>query len=69
MPVWGYLLYSMFSIAWIYPVIVHWTWGGGWLAEMEYHDFAGSGIIHMTGGSAGFVATAMIGPRIDIFNP
>lgn len=54
-------------IGFIYPVIVAWTWGGGFLTEMGYTDFAGSGIVHMTGGIAGFVGALVIGPRLGRF--
>lgn len=53
--------------AWIYPVIVSWTWGGGWLADLGYSDFAGSGVVHLTGGVAGIVGAAFVGPRIGRF--
>jgi len=48
----------------IYPVVVYWTWSGnGWLTEGGYSDFAGSGIVHLTGGSAALVGAALVGPR------
>ena len=52
----------------IYPVVVAWTWGGGWLGDVGkdskgFHDFAGCGIVHMVGGVAGFVGAMVIGPR------
>ena len=49
--------------AFIYPVVVGWTWGGGWLGSLGFHDFAGTGIVHMLGGVAGFVGAVIIGPR------
>jgi ammonium transporter, Amt family len=60
----AYAIYSVFLTALVYPIIVHWTWGGGWLSELGYSDFAGSGIVHMTGGVAAAVGAAIIGPRI-----
>jgi Amt family ammonium transporter len=48
---------------------VHWTWGGGWLYELGYHDFAGSGIVHMVGGVAALVGAAILGPRIGKYGP
>lgn len=51
----------------IYPIVVHWTWGGGWLAEMGYADFAGSGVVHMVGGIAGLVGAIALGPRVGRF--
>lgn len=52
----------------IYPVVAGWVWGGGWLGESDghgrgFHDFAGSGAVHMVGGSAGFVGALVLGPR------
>ncbi len=52
----------------IYPVVVGWCWGGGWLGDTNsagkgFHDFAGSGVVHMVGGVAGFVGAYMVGPR------
>ena len=58
----------------IYPVIVNWTWGGGWLAAGDrdsghgFIDFAGSGIVHLTGGIAGFFAAMILGPRYGKYN-
>jgi ammonium transporter, Amt family len=60
----AYAIYSVILTALVYPVVVHWTWGGGWLSELGYTDFAGSGIVHMTGGVAAAVGAAIIGPRI-----
>ena len=51
----------------IYPWIVHWTWGGDWLFEGGFTDFAGSGIVHLTGGISGLVATLVLGKRIGRF--
>jgi Amt family ammonium transporter len=65
----AYAIYSVILTALVYPVIVHWTWGGGWLSELGYSDFAGSGIVHMTGGVAAAVGAAIIGPRIGKYGP
>ncbi|MFN7150527.1 MAG: ammonium transporter, partial [Microthrixaceae bacterium] len=65
----SYMVYSFMISAIIYPIVVHWTWGGGWLYELGYHDFAGSGIVHMTGGVAALVGAAILGPRIGKFGP
>lgn len=58
-----YILFSGIMTGLIYPVVVSWTWGGGWLGQNDFADFAGTGIVHMVGGVAGFVGTAIIGPR------
>ncbi len=52
----------------VYPLSGHWVWGGGWLANMGFHDFAGSGVVHMMGGFVGLVGAKMVGPRIGKFN-
>ena len=51
----------------IYPVVVAWTWGGGWLSKMGFYDFAGSSVVHLTGGIAGLAGAAIAGPRIGKF--
>ena len=51
----------------IYPVASGWAWGGGWLAVLGYHDFSGSGIVHLLGGTAGLCGTIILGPRIGVF--
>jgi Amt family ammonium transporter len=51
----------------IYPVVVGWTWGSGWLAAEGFHDFAGCGIVHMVGGVAGFWGALILGARIGRF--
>ncbi len=63
-----YCIYSLIISAVIYPISGHWIWGGGWLAEMGFHDFAGSTAVHMVGGVAAFVGARMIGPRIGKYN-
>ena len=60
----AYCIYSMVISAVIYPISGHWIWGGGWLAEMGFHDFAGSTAVHMVGGVAAFIGAAILGPRI-----
>lgn len=65
----SYMIYSFLISAIVYPIVVHWTWGGGWLYELGYHDFAGSGIVHMTGGVAALVGAAILGPRIGKYGP
>ena len=53
----------------IYPLLVSWTWGGGWLSKIGFYDHAGSGIVHLTGGVAGLVGTCVSGPRLGKFKP
>lgn len=64
-----YLVISLFMTACIYPVVGHWVWGGGWLAGMGFVDFAGSGVVHTVGGTAGLVGAILLGPRRGAFNP
>ena len=63
----SYCVYSGIISALIYPIEAHWTWGGGWLAQMGFHDFAGSNCIHMVGGICALIGAAMVGPRIGKF--
>ena len=70
----AYLAFSLVMCAFIYPVVVHWTWGGGLIAQMSigdavYSDFAGSGIVHMVGGIAGLMGAMFLGPRIGKYSP
>lgn len=60
-------MFALLMIGFIYPVIVAWTWGEGWLFVRGFDDFAGSGIVHMTGGIAGLVGTMICGPRLGMF--
>ncbi len=60
----SYCLYSAVLSALIYPIEAHWVWGGGWLAQLGFHDFAGSGAIHMVGGLCALIGAAILGPRI-----
>ncbi len=63
----SYCVYSAVISAVIYPIEAHWTWGGGWLAQMGFHDFAGSTCIHMVGGICALIGAWMLGPRIGKF--
>ncbi len=63
----AYCLYSAAISLFIYPVSGHWIWGGGWLAEMGFHDFAGSTAVHMVGGVCAMVGAKILGPRIGKF--
>jgi len=62
----SYIAYSIVVSALIYPIVVRWQWGGGWLYQLStpFHDFAGSSIVHLTGGIAAFAGTRALGPRI-----
>jgi Amt family ammonium transporter len=66
-----YLAYSFVISALIYPIVVRWQWGGGWLFQMDtpFHDFAGSTIVHMVGGVAALVGAYLIGPRVGKYGP
>jgi Amt family ammonium transporter len=64
----SYCIYSMIISAVIYPVSGHWIWGGGWLAQLGFHDFAGSTAVHMVGGVASLVGAKMLGPRIGKYD-
>lgn len=59
-----YLVYSAFISLLIYPVEGHWTWGGGWLDQLGFHDFAGSAIVHSVGGVLALIGALALGPRI-----
>lgn len=63
----SYCIYSAVISAVIYPIEAHWTWGGGFLAQMGFHDFAGSNCIHMVGGISALIGAAILGPRIGKF--
>ena len=63
----SYCVYSAVISAIIYPIEAHWTWGGGWLSAIGFHDFAGSNCIHMVGGICALVGAFMLGPRIGKF--
>ena len=63
----SYCVYSAVISAIIYPVEAHWTWGGGWLAQIGFHDFAGSNCIHMVGGICALIGAYIVGPRIGKF--
>ena len=63
----SYCIYSGVISALIYPVEAHWIWGGGWLAQIGFHDFAGSCAIHMVGGICALIGAKLVGPRIGKF--
>eukprot|EP01050_Picozoa_sp_SAG11_P027713 SAG11_NODE_7127_length_1189_cov_1.339450_2_plen_353_part_01 len=58
-----YMIITTFLTAFIYPVVVHWQWGGGWAGTWGVLDFAGSGVVHMTGGISALVCVLFVGPR------
>ncbi|MBR3646657.1 MAG: ammonium transporter, partial [Lachnospiraceae bacterium] len=64
----SYCVYSGIISGLIYPIEAHWIWGGGWLAEMGFHDFAGSCAIHMVGGIAAIIGAKFVGARIGKFD-
>ena len=64
----SYCIYSFLISAFVYPVSGHWIWGGGWLAQLGFHDFAGSTAVHMLGGVAAFIGAAILGPRIGKYD-
>ena len=63
----SYCIYSAIISAVIYPIEAHWTWGGGFLVQWGFHDYAGSNCIHMVGGICAFIGAWMLGPRIGKF--
>ena len=80
----GYFIYSLIITIWIYPVVVCWCWGDGWLSPFgsdtknylfdgeksnNFVDFAGSGIVHMVGGISGLMGAVVLGPRKKRFSP
>lgn len=64
----AYLIFTIVISVLIYPISGHWTWGGGWLSQLGFHDFAGSSIVHSVGAWVGLAGAALIGPRIGKYN-
>jgi len=64
----AYCIYSFLISAVVYPISGHWIWGNGWLADLGFHDFAGSTAVHMVGGVASLVGAAIVGPRIGKYS-
>ena len=64
----AYCIYSAAISLFIYPISGHWIWGGGWLAQMGFHDFAGSTAVHMVGGVCALIGAAILGPRIGKYD-
>lgn len=63
----SYCIYSGIISALVYPIEAHWIWGGGWLSQLGFHDFAGSCAIHMVGGISALIGAKILGPRIGKF--
>lgn len=63
----GYIIFAVVFTGLIYPIVAHWTWGGGWLAQDGFLDFAGSSIVHLQGATAALVGTLVLGARIGKF--
>ena len=64
---WSFLLFTLVLTAIIYPIVGAWTWGGGWLAGQGFQDFAGSTVVHSTGGWAALAGVIVVGPRLGKF--
>ncbi|MCK0752282.1 MULTISPECIES: ammonium transporter [Chromohalobacter] len=63
MKLWAFLAFAVVMTGIIYPTSGYWTWGGGWLSELGFSDYAGSGIVHMAGASAALAGVLVLGPR------
>lgn len=64
----SYIVYSCIISAVIYPISGHWIWGGGWISDMGFRDFAGSTVVHSVGGWAALVGAILVGPRLGKYN-
>lgn len=64
----AYCIYSAIISLVVYPISGHWIWGGGWLAQLGFHDFAGSCAVHMVGGCSALIGAAVLGPRIGKYD-
>ena len=69
MKLWAFLGFAVVMTGIIYPVQGMWTWGGGWLSEFGYSDFAGSGIVHLCGAAAALAGVLLLGPRAGKYGP
>jgi len=69
MKIWPFMLFTIVLTAVLYPIVGAWTWGGGWLSEMGFSDFAGSTIVHSTGGWAALTGALIVGARKGKFGP
>jgi Amt family ammonium transporter len=64
----SFLVFSTIYVAFVYPIVGSWTWGGGWLADKNFHDFAGSTLVHSVGGWAALVGAYTLGPRLGKYS-
>jgi Amt family ammonium transporter len=64
---WGWVIASATVVGFLYPIVEHWVWGGGWLSQIGFIDYAGSGVVHLTGGMFALMAAIIIGPRLGKF--
>jgi len=64
---WGWMVAAVGITGFIYPVVEHWVWGGGWLSQIGYIDYAGSSVVHMVGGMLAITGAYVLGPRIGKF--
>ncbi|HET6498738.1 MAG TPA: ammonia permease, partial [Coriobacteriia bacterium] len=64
----SFLVFSFVLVAFVYPIVGHWIWGGGWLADLGFWDFAGSTVVHSTGAWAALAGVLVLGPRIGKFD-
>lgn len=64
----AYLVFAVLFTAFVYPIVAHWIWGGGWLSELGKQDFAGSTVVHLTGAMGALAATILLKPRLGKFN-
>jgi len=64
---WGWVIAAAVISGFIYPVVEHWVWGGGWLGDLGYIDYAGSTVVHLLGGTLALVGSIIIGPRVGKF--
>ncbi|MBP3952736.1 ammonium transporter [Bacillus suaedae] len=64
----AYVIFAVLFSAFVYPVVAHWIWGGGWISELGKQDFAGSTVVHLTGAAAALAATILLKPRLGKYN-
>jgi len=69
MKLWAFLAFAVVMTGFIYPVQGHWSWGGGFLSELGYSDYAGSGIVHLAGAAAALAGVLLLGPRKGKYGP